>query len=170
MTAKTQHNHMCIKCNYQTDSNSNFHKHLRTAKHNRLDNTYYCEVCQRNHGFTKSEHEKHMNEHTDIMRVASMIQTYQQAYKHLKQMEIYEDMQEALDKIKRHEEYYMKHRPHKGLNIRKQSVQDPIKRANKIASVIAKLENNEKIVRRTNIDEVQRLSLKGMLEDYTNIN
>ena len=85
-----------------------------------------------------------MNEHTDIMRVASMIQTYQQAYKHLKQMEIYEDMQEALDKIKRHEEYYMKHRQHKGLNIRKQSVQDPIKRANKIASVIAKLENNEK--------------------------
>jgi predicted DNA-binding protein YlxM (UPF0122 family) len=111
-----------------------------------------------------------MNEHTDIMRVASMIQTYQQAYKHLKQMEIYEDMEEALDKIKRHEEYYMKHRQHKGLNIRKQSVQDPIKRANKIASVIAKLENNEKIVRRTNIDEVQRLSLKGMLEDYTNIN
>jgi hypothetical protein len=51
-----------------------------------------------------------------------------------------------------------------------QSVQDPIKRANKIASVIAKLENNERIVRRTNIDEVQRLSLKGMLEDYTNIN
>jgi hypothetical protein len=42
-------------------------------RNNRLDNTYYCEVCQRNHGFIKSEHEKHMSEHTDIMRVASMI-------------------------------------------------------------------------------------------------
>jgi hypothetical protein len=97
-----------------------------------------------------------------------MIQNYQQAYKHLKQMNVYVDMEEALEKMKRHEEYYMKHRPHKGLNIWKQSVQDPIKRANEIASAIAKLDKNEKSVRSTNIDGVQKLSLKSMFEDYIN--
>ncbi len=43
-------------------------------------------------------------------------------------------------KIGRHERYYLEHRPKKGCNIRAKSIEDPVKRLEKIAHVSAMLE------------------------------
>ncbi len=69
-------------------------------------------------------------------------------------------------KIWRHERYFLKHRPKKGCNIRLKSIEDPVKRLEKIAPVSAMLEINQMIERRTNIDEYCRLKYMEMLTGY----
>jgi hypothetical protein len=68
--------------------------------------------------------------------------------------------------IERHEEYYLIHRSKKGLNMREKSIEDPAKRAEKIAKVNALLESNKSITKRTNVDEALRLKYLEMLNDF----
>ena len=159
-------NYHCNKCNYTTDNNSNYHKHLRTTKHNRPDDEYWCEVCESVQGANKRKHAKHMKTHCDRMKVATHLTFLQHMLKNFKQMKDTDGIESVYGKIERHERYYLKHRPKKGCNIRAKSIEDPVKRFEKIAHVNAMLGINKMVERRTNIDEYCRLKYMEMLTDY----
>jgi hypothetical protein len=159
-------NYHCIKCDYTTDNNSNFHKHIRTKMHNRPDYEYYCPVCEENRGLTKQEHRSHMKTHCDRNRVATCLILLQHKIKQYNKMRRNQKVIATYAEIERHEEYYLKHRSKKGLNMREKSIEDPAKRAEKIAKVNALLESNKSITKRTNVDEALRLKYLEMLNDF----
>ncbi len=79
-------NYHCNKCDYTTDNNSNFHKHIRIKMHNRPDYEYYCPVCEENRGLTKQEHLSHMKTHCDRNRVATSLILLQHKIKQYNKM------------------------------------------------------------------------------------
>ena len=170
MNERNRVNYRCNKCNYETDNNSNYHKHLRTPKHNRPDNEYWCEVCERVQGLNKREHRRHMKTHCDRQRVATHLIFLQHMLKNFKQMKDTDGIESTYSKIERNEKYYLKNRPKKGCNMRAKSIEDPDTRNGKIEHVNAMLENNKMIIQRTNVDEYCRLKYMEMLDDYGVIN
>ena len=160
-----QHYH-CNKCDYTTDNNSNWHKHLRTKTHNRAEYEYYCPVCEENRGLTKQEHRSHMKTHCDRNRVATCLILLQRKIKKYDRMKRNQKVIATYAEIERHEEYYLKNRSKKGCNMRAKSIEDPVKRAEKIAKVNDLLEINKSITKRTNVDEACRLKYLEMLNDF----
>jgi hypothetical protein len=107
-----------------------------------------------------------MKTHCDRMKVATHLTFLQHMLKNFKQMKDTDGIESVYGKIERHERYYLKHRPKKGCNIRAKSIEDPVKRFEKIAHVNAMLGINKMVERRTNIDEYCRLKYMEMLTDY----